>query len=470
MKKITLILVLALALRIVVLNQSLWLDEAIGALVVKNQTLWQIIREFHKHDNHPPLYYLLLKLWSDIFGYSEVALRSLSVAFGAATVYFVYKIAGLFKASKYFGLLSALLLATSPLHIYYSQEARMYALAALLASCTVYFFLTNKWILFSLFLAALVFSDYVPVFLLPVFWIWTIIEKKDFGYWKKLFLSHLPLGILGILWLPIFFIQSRGGKWLIEALPAWRKVAGGATFKQAALIWSKFTLGRISVANKLIQYLLILLASIPFLPALFPSVITREKVKFLWLWLVIPLILGFAASFWFPAFIYFRFIYVLPAFYLLVSWGITRFPKKVALGLTFGVLAIQFVGWGIYISSPAQQRENWREAVLFVEKSAQRDEIVAFSFTEPFAPYQWYSKGEVFAKGLADSILVKENKTREIASQAVEDVNGVYYFEYLWELHDPGRVVEKTLLESGFIEASAFDFPGVGIIRYLRRI
>jgi hypothetical protein len=470
MKKITLILGLALILRLVVLNQSFWLDEAIGALVVKNQTLWQILSEFPKHDNHPPLYYLLLKLWSDVFGYSEIALRSLSVVFGVATVYFVFKIAGVFKGNKYFGLLSAFLLATSPLHIYYSQEARMYALAAFLAAGAVYYFLTNRWILFSLFLTGLVFSDYVPIFLVPVFWLWSIIQIKNLGYWKKFILSHLPIGILGILWAPIFFIQSRGGKWLLEALPAWRKVAGGATIKQAALIWSKFTLGRISLANKLVQYLLIFLVSIPFLPALFPSVVTREKVKFLWLWLTVPLILGFAASFWFPAFIYFRFIYVLPAFYLLVSWGITRFPKKVAVGLTLTILAVHLGGWGIYISFPSQQREDWREAVAFVEERVAKDEMVVFSFTEPFAPYQWYSKGEVKAKGLTDSILAKENKTREIAEGALKDTKGVYYFEYLWELHDPNKIVEKTILEKGFEEISAFDFPGVGIIRYFRRI
>src|SRR3990167_991541 len=156
-KYILLIVVLALILRVVVINQSLWLDEAIGALVVKNQGFWQILTEFPKHDNHPPLYYLVLKAWSEIFGYTEVALRSLSVLFGVTSVYFVFKISKLFGA-KQLPYLAALLLATSPLHIYYSKEARMYAMAALLASAAVFFFLRKNWIAFSILLTALVFT------------------------------------------------------------------------------------------------------------------------------------------------------------------------------------------------------------------------------------------------------------------------------------------------------------------------
>ena len=119
---IYLILLLALLLRLIVINQSFWLDEAIGALVVKNQTFFQIATQFVKSDNHPPLYYLLLKLWTNLFGYTEIAIRSLSVLFGVATVYMVYLIARLIRNKQsVFPIISALFLATSPFHIYYSS-------------------------------------------------------------------------------------------------------------------------------------------------------------------------------------------------------------------------------------------------------------------------------------------------------------------------------------------------------------
>jgi len=469
MKKfIILILLLGLILRLIALNQSLWLDEAIGAIVVKNQTLFQIITEFIKHDNHPPLYYLTLKLWSGLFGYSEVSLRSLSVLFGLGTIFLTYKFGE--KLSKNVGIIGAILMATSQFHIYYSQETRMYSMAAFLGILAFYMFLEEKWLYFSIALTALVFTDYVPVFLLPVFWIIGIIGKKPKKWWRNLVLSHVPLLILGILWLPTFVTQSQGGKWLIETLPAWIEVAGGATPKRLALVWAKFVFGRISLNDKVLYYLLVAIFSVPCILVLVKAWRERKKIMDLWFYLLVPLFLGFLASIFFPAFIYFRFLYVLPAFFLLIAWGLSRYKGRVRIVIFMSIILGNLVSWFIYIDSPSQQREQWREAVKFVEIRANPGEITAFNFTEPFAPYQWYSQGKIPAIGLTDSISANTIQTRKKTALNTQNVNGVYYFEYLWELHDPQKVVINTLKEQDFIEAAAFDFPGVGIIRYLRKI
>src|SRR5207302_9729664 len=77
-------------------------------------------------DTHPPGYYWTLKAWGDAFGSSELALRSLSAAWGVAAVVLTFLI-----GRRLFGLLAgsvaALLLAVAPLAVYYSQEVRMYA-------------------------------------------------------------------------------------------------------------------------------------------------------------------------------------------------------------------------------------------------------------------------------------------------------------------------------------------------------
>lgn len=67
-------LVLGLVLRLVSLNQSLWLDEATTALVAK-MSFTDIFTKFLPGDFHPPLYYLLIKVWVFLFGDSEVVLR-----------------------------------------------------------------------------------------------------------------------------------------------------------------------------------------------------------------------------------------------------------------------------------------------------------------------------------------------------------------------------------------------------------
>lgn len=277
--------------------------------------------------------------------------------------------------------------------------------------------------------------------------------------------------VLGAVWLPIFLQQSQAGKWLLETLPAWEKVAGGATLKQLGLVWTKFTLGRISFSDKAFYYALLAVFSIPFLASFWQAWKERKKVLSFWIYLLVPLFLGFFASFFFPAFIYFRYLFVVPAFYLLVSWGLINFKNAKIRNLVLaGVLTANFIGWYIYVTEPYQQREQWRQAVAFVESKAKKNEIVIFNFTQAFAPYEWYATNKVVSKGVADSISANPGPTRELTQKTIRNVSGLYYFEYLWELHDPGRVVEKTLKEEGFIQASAFDFPGVGIISYWRRI
>lgn len=76
-------------------------------------------------DPHPPLYFLLLRMWLFFFGSSEVALRSLSVLGGAILVVLLFLWSSAFTSWRT-GLLMALLAALSPYLIWYSQEARMY--------------------------------------------------------------------------------------------------------------------------------------------------------------------------------------------------------------------------------------------------------------------------------------------------------------------------------------------------------
>src|SRR4030065_1581620 len=109
---ILLILVLAFILRLIKPNQSLWLDETIGAIAVKSYSYRELFVKFFTSDNHPPLYYLILKVWTSIFGYSEISIRFPSILFGLGTIYLTYRIAKKLtdNKNKYFPILSALLI------------------------------------------------------------------------------------------------------------------------------------------------------------------------------------------------------------------------------------------------------------------------------------------------------------------------------------------------------------------------
>lgn len=478
-KFLIIIAFLALILRFIAINQSLWLDEAIGALVVREQSYSQILTQFPRVDNHPPLYYLSLKVWTQVFGYSEIALRSLSVLFGIFTVVLLYAIALKISKDKFFAVISTFLLATSPFHIYYSQEARMYSMAAFLAALAMVSFLKvlekkgeyKYWIIFSISITALVFTDYVPVFLLPVFWIYAFMQNKEKNWWKSFVFAHIPLVLLGLLWLPIFQIQAENGRLLLEKLPAWRLLAGGATFKQAALVWMKFVLGRITFVNKVYYYLLIFISSLPFI---YSGIISwkrkNKKTMLFWIWFLTPLVIGFIVSVAFPAFIYFRFLYILPAFYLIFAWGVTQISKNnIRNMLLVSLVVLNIVGWGIYVLDSNQQREQWRQAVNFIESSVESGEIVLFENPEPFAPFQWYETGAVEASGATNSISANLIETTEKTNNLVKDKDGVYYFEYLADLHDPDRFVVSALYENNFQKDNVYDFIGVGQITYFKR-
>jgi uncharacterized membrane protein len=473
-------LLLGLILRIIGLNQSLWLDEAIGAIVAKTLGYREILTRFVVADNHPPLYYLSLKAWSQMFGYSEIALRSLSVLFGLGTVVIVFFIAKeLFKKDKWTIIISCLFLATSQFHIYYSQEARMYVMAGFFASLAVLSFLKTLhhkvnmawWVVFSISLPLMMFSDYMPVFLLPVFWIYPLIIKKDKSWWIKLVMAHLPLGILGLYWLPTFLIQSQNGKWLIANLPLWKSVAGGATLKQLGLVWVKFIFGRISFNNKAIYYSLIAIISLPLAFIFARALHFWRKLSFVWLWLIVPIFLGFIASIWFPAFIYFRYIFVLPAFYLLLAYGTTSL-KNIYLKYFFTVLVltVSLVSWTIYAVVPDQQRENWKKAVATVESRLKSGEAVAVENPDAFTPFKWYSKTNKKEIDLVPKIGAKDSEIRAQANTQIEKLKGIYLFEYLKDLNDPNGIARYIIEQSGFIKKDTLGgFGGVGNIDYFVR-
>jgi len=129
----------AAALRFGTLDQqSYWYDEAITASMLDG-SLHDVLRGILDTESTPPLYYLLGWVWAHIVGSEEVHLRSLSAVAGTLVVPVAYA-AGRVVASVRVGLAAAALAAVSPMLVWYSQEARAYALVALLGGATFVLF------------------------------------------------------------------------------------------------------------------------------------------------------------------------------------------------------------------------------------------------------------------------------------------------------------------------------------------
>src|SRR3990170_5707323 len=226
---IVLILAAGLILRVFKINQSLWLDEAINVTFVKNLNPHSLVFDYAVGDFHPPLYHIFMRGWILLFGTSEIAVRLPSVIFGLATVYVTYLIAKKLFENKT-ALISATLIATSPLHIYYSQEARMYMLAVFFATLSVYFFvsLLKKetliyWVGFVISTILMLYTDYLPYFMVPVYIGYLLFFRKNIQ--KSTLRTFVPAFILiFVLILPWFLIfpkQLATGLSAASMSPSW---------------------------------------------------------------------------------------------------------------------------------------------------------------------------------------------------------------------------------------------------------
>jgi len=77
---------------------------------------------------HPPLYYIMTRLWVEWFGLSPEVTRSVSALVSLLSFPLVYWLCLELFGSALVGAVSVILIAVSPLHVLYAQEAREYSL------------------------------------------------------------------------------------------------------------------------------------------------------------------------------------------------------------------------------------------------------------------------------------------------------------------------------------------------------
>lgn len=117
-------------MRIAALGQeSLWSDEYFTLRTAGQPTLRDLIHTVLTIEPHPPLYFFLMHAWISVFGSSDVMLRLPSALAGIAAIPLMFlMMRWLFPERPLISVVATLLLVISPMHVYYSQEARSYTL------------------------------------------------------------------------------------------------------------------------------------------------------------------------------------------------------------------------------------------------------------------------------------------------------------------------------------------------------
>lgn len=360
MKKIYWILIIAYIFRLFSLNQSLWLDEGTTAKVVLNYSFQDIILKFSPFDFHPPLYYLLMKAWTNIFGYSEIALRMPSVLFSLLTGCVVYLLGKKIKDEKT-GLLAAVFFLFNPLIIYYSQEARMYSMAAFLLALSIYFLvkilanlrvngLLNS-LLFGLFISLSFATFYGSIFIIIPMLIYLFLKRK----FSQMLVSAVILSIAFLLLSPLLIQQFSHSRESLIAVSNWKSVLGTASLKNLLMIPLKFVFGRISFYPKILYYSIAGLWSVFIWLFVIKGGFKNKLFSFL---ILSTLGIGIFFSFSSPLLQYFRFIYLIPIMSILLAFSLSGKAEYDLVGriLAGGFLCLSL----IYLFFPQFHREDWK--------------------------------------------------------------------------------------------------------------
>lgn len=117
-------------------DQSFWFDEWLTTEAVAGGPA-DLARHVATREGIAPPYFIVMWVWSRVVGDGEVALRSFSALAGVATVPVAYAVAVRLGQRRRVARGAALLVAANPLLVWYSQEARPYALLALLGALSV---------------------------------------------------------------------------------------------------------------------------------------------------------------------------------------------------------------------------------------------------------------------------------------------------------------------------------------------
>ncbi len=119
--------------------QSYHHDEIVTASRILRGGFWHAMEAVGFSESAPPLYYALAWLWTQVTGTGEAGLRSVSALAGVATVPVAYML-GAQLSGRRAGIAAAALVAVNPMLLWYSQEARAYALFALLTALSLLYF------------------------------------------------------------------------------------------------------------------------------------------------------------------------------------------------------------------------------------------------------------------------------------------------------------------------------------------
>ncbi len=363
-------------------RRSLWMDEALD--VHWTALSWSdYLRVAFENEGSQVLYLLLLKPWVALTSTDEWVARAPSVLAAALAAALIVPLGIRLFGSRLVGIGAGLLLATNAFSVAWSQQVRQYALAMLFAVVVTYLFVvaleSDGWgwwfaygvvagvSVYSHFFVALVLASHVPALL---------VARRE-GLWHR---WAVAAGIALAIALPAvnFVLYHDTGQvgWIPELQYAYVKdvlyeVSGESRLALVvgALALVALAIGAYRGGREAWRHVLV--AS----------------------WLVVPLVLALAISYFKPMLVDRYLIVGVPALALATAYAASRLGRWAGPAALVVLLVVAVAHVRDWYGSLIEQ--DWRAAVQHVEREKEpADQLLAYpGFL--LAPVDYYASGPV---------------------------------------------------------------------------
>jgi len=463
------IVILGFVLRFLDLGkESLWLDEAVTYYNTNSTSIGDVWTAAY-NDRSPPLHFIAL--WGvRLFGSNEFWLRFPSAIAGTVTIIVIFFVAREIANEKV-GLISALLLAVSPFHIFYSQEARFYAFAVLFVAVAYYAFFKAcnsrkwyDWTLFGVACAAAFYSHFYTSFAIITLFIgYFIIRIKEFDFsrWngknnsiKAVIPNDFKLFIFGgavafILVIPI-----------ISSFLHQNQYFSTHTFNWGLGFWSIpfVTFSSFSFSNEMVAifFVLLMIAGLWLIWRL-----NKYSAITLGFCLFIPVIISMYLSSSIPFNVRYH-MFLITIFLVLVGIGIGSLADL--MNKNYGVyvtliliLLLSVVPLSSYYSN--LHKEDWRGFSGNLEKITHPGDIIVPLPNYMVNPLQYYYSNQ------SDGTFIKLISPDEAGFNSLTNETGNVYFVVTWDIQaaDPSGYSVQYL--NDYTQQQSGSVPGIYFLK-----
>ncbi len=436
-------------------DQSYWWDEGISLHLATST--WSEILVDRLNNIHPPLYFFILKSWVNLTGLTPFATRMSSALVSFLQIGAVFVVSLRFFKSQRIALLSALLIALSPLSIIYGQEVRVYAFLPL-----VFFGLIgtmqlliqhndggerNVWGAFGFIVWFGLHLHYIAAFMVLFVSLWgmsAFAMQRAWGKVRAIFVTATAVSIASLPWfgslaynLITISRPANGRTFLAEPVPLEFLVKQIGLFHFTGLAgalnfdWLLWTGTAVS-----------LLVSILLLFRLIQAGLSRRRfILWLTIWFIplfSALIVWSVRSFSHPRYIS---MFAMGLFPLLASLVLTYEPIKsvvfrtlsagLGAGLLTAVITISSIALYLYFFDPNVQKDDMRSVARYLETAVSDSDLIIIPDTDYSLPFEYQGDASIVMLDTPNREALFENVTT-----LTSDHSTIFFIDYEQDTKD----------------------------------